>query len=165
MPLTMGWRGQSMVIGRRTLPGSRPEFVTEGGAVQAVGYGAYQRVQAETSSPGELVILLYDALLKNLGRALVGFDANESERVNDGLTRAQDITLELRSSLDPESALAEELTPLYDYLFRQLIHANTRKERGVVDEVIALVTPVRDAWVAAVRGGKRDASGSGASDD
>lgn len=127
-------------------------FATEGGVVQAVGYGAYQRVQAETSSPGELVVLLYDALLKNLRRALVGFEGNESERVNDGLTRAQDITLELRASLDPESELAEQLVPLYDYMFRQLIHANTRKERAAVDEVIGLVTPVRDAWATAVHG-------------
>ena len=120
--------------------------------MQAVGYGAYRRVQAETSSPGELVVLLYDALLKNLRRALAGFEANEAEQVNDGLTRAQDITLELRSGLDPESELAEQLVPLYDYMFRQLIHANTRKERAAVDEVVGLVTPVRDAWANVVRG-------------
>jgi flagellar secretion chaperone FliS len=127
-------------------------FAIEGGAVQAVGYGAYQRIQAETSSPGELVVLLYDALLKNLSRALAGFDANESERVNDGLTRAQAITLELRASLDPASELAEQLVPLYDYMFRQLIHANTRKDRSAVDEVIGLVVPVRDAWANVVHG-------------
>ena len=132
--------------------------------MQAVGYGAYQRVQAETSSPGELVVLLYDALLKNLRRALAGFDANESERVNDGLTRAQDITLELRASLNPESELAEQLVPLYDYMFRQLIHANTRKERAAVDEVIGLVTPVRDAWANVVHG-ERPALESEASGD
>ena len=132
--------------------------------MQAVGYGAYQRMQAETSSPGELVVLLYDALLKNLRRALAGFDANESERVNDGLTRAQEITLELRTSLNPESELAEQLAPLYDYMFRQLIHANTRKERAVVDEVIGLVTPVRDAWANVVHG-EQPARGNEASGD
>jgi flagellar protein FliS len=134
------------------VPGTGPAFVTEGGAVQAVGYGAYRKVQAETSSPAELVVLLYDALLKNLYRALAGFDAHESDRVNDGLTLAQDITLELRASLDPNSDLAEQLAPLYDYLFRQLINANTRKERAVVDEVINLVTPVRNAWASVIRG-------------
>jgi len=71
--------------------------------VQAVGYGAYQKVQAETSSPGELVVLLYDALLKNLRRAVAALEAGESERVNEALTRAQDITLELRAGLDADA--------------------------------------------------------------
>lgn len=132
--------------------------------MQAVGYGAYQRVQAETSSPGERVVLLYDALLKNLRRALAGFDAAEAERVNDGLTRAQDITLELRASLDPESELAAQLAPLYDYMVRQLIHANVRKERGAVDEVVQLVMPVRDAWATVVHG-QQPMSGNEASGD
>ena len=142
----------------------RSGFATEGGAVRAVGYGAYQRIQAETSSPGELVVLLYDALLKNLNRAVAGFDANESERVNDGLTRAQDITLELRASLDPNSELAEQLAPLYEYMFRQLIGANTRKERAGVDEVIGLVRPVCDAWANVVHG-EQPSRGSEASGD
>ena len=127
-----------------------------------MGYGAYQRVQAETSAPGELVVLLYDALLKNLRRALVGLEADAPEQVNDGLTRAQDITLELRSSLDPQSDLAEQLVPLYDYMFRQLIHANTRKESAAVEEVVSLVLPVRDAWASAVHGAQ-PASGNEAS--
>lgn len=132
--------------------------------MQVVGYGAYQRVQAETSAPGELVVLLYDALLKNLRRALAGLEENEPERVNDGLTRAQDITLELRATLDPESDLAEQLVPLYDYMFRQLIYANTRKERAAVEEVVGLVIPVRDAWASAVHGAQ-PARGNEASSD
>jgi len=146
------------------VPATGPASATKGGSVQAVGYGAYRKVQAETSSPGELVVLLYDALLKNLRRALAGFDSNESERVNDGLTRAQDITLELLASLDPDSELAEQLAPLYDYMFRQLIHANTRKERAAVDEVVNLVTPVRNAWATVVRGERVSTEGEAAGD-
>jgi len=120
--------------------------------VQAVGYGAYQRVQAETSSPGELIILLYDALLKNLRRGIVALEGGESEQVNDALNRAQEITLELRTSLDPNTELAEQLSPLYTYMFRSLLLANVNKDATLVRELETMVTPMRDAWVFAVRG-------------
>lgn len=120
--------------------------------MQAVGYGAYQRVQAETSSPGEVIVLLYNALLKNLHRALDALDQDDGAKVNEALTRAQDITLELRTSLDAEAELAEQLLPLYTYLFRSLVMANLNKDAELIRELEALITPMRDAWTFAVQG-------------
>ncbi len=120
--------------------------------MQAVGYGAYQRVQAETSSPGEVVVLFYDALLKNFRRAQDALASGESEKVNEALTRAQDITLELLASLDAESEIAEQLAPLYNYVFRTLVLANLNKDAEAISELQALITPMRDAWAFAVRG-------------
>ena len=126
--------------------------------MQAVGYGAYQKVQAETSSPGELVVLLYDALLKNLRRAVAALEAGESERVNEALTRAQDITLELRAGLDADAELAQELSP---FLFRSLVEANVTKDAGLVLKLHEIIAPMRDAWVFAVRGGTPSTGVSG----
>lgn len=120
--------------------------------MQAVGYGAYQRVQVETSSPGEVLILLYDALLKNLRRSIVALEGGDSALANEALTRAQDITLELRTSLDPRTELAEQLSPLYSYVFRTLILANVNKDPELVRELEQMITPMRDAWMFAVRG-------------
>lgn len=133
----------------------------QGGYVQAVGYGAYQKVQAETSSPGELVVLLYDALLKNLRRAVAALEAGESERVNEALTRAQDITLELRAGLDADAELAQELSPLYTFLFRSLVEANVTKDAALVLKLHEIIAPMRDAWVFAVRGETPSTGASG----
>ena len=120
--------------------------------MQAVGYGAYQRVQAETSPPGELIVLLYDALLKNLRRGLAAIEAGEPEAVNQALTRAQDITLELRTSLNAETELAAQLLPLYNYVFSSLVLANVNKDAALIRELETMITPMRDAWAFAVRG-------------
>lgn len=120
--------------------------------MQAVGYGAYQRVQAETSSPGEVIVLLYNALLKNLHRALDAMESGDGAKVSEALTRAQDITLELRTSLDAEAELAEQLLPLYTYVFRSLVAANLNKDADLIRELETLITPMRDAWTFAVRG-------------
>jgi flagellar protein FliS len=120
--------------------------------VQTAGYGAYQRVQAETSSPGEVIVLLYDALLKNLRRGIAAIEAGEPDRVNEALTRAQDIVLELHTSLDASAEIAEQLSPLYAYVFRNLVAANVNKDARTVRELETMIAPMRDAWVVAVRG-------------
>lgn len=120
--------------------------------MQAVGYGAYQRMQAETSAPGEVIVLLYDALLKNLRRATDALDQAQPDLVNEALTRAQDITLELRSSLDSGAEIADELLPLYTHIFLALVDANVNKSLDEIRRIEALVRPIRDAWVFAVRG-------------
>jgi flagellin-specific chaperone FliS len=95
--------------------------------VQTAGYGAYQRVQAETSSPGEVIVLLYDALLKNLRRGIAAIEAGEPD-------------------------IAEQLSPLYAYVFRNLVAANVNKDARTVRELETMIAPMRDAWVVAVRG-------------
>ena len=38
------------------------------------GYHTYQRIQAETATPGQLIALLYDAMLRSLARAEGGLE-------------------------------------------------------------------------------------------
>lgn len=124
-----------------------------GGGLRA-GTGSW-RVSASagrTSSPGEVIVLLYDALLKNLRRAAAAIEAGDSELVNEAHTRAQDITLELRASLDTDAEIAQQLSPLYTYTFRRLVWANVTKNAEIIRELETLITPMRDAWVFAVRG-------------
>jgi flagellar protein FliS len=122
------------------------------GDLQAVGYGAYQRIQAETSSPAELILLLYDALLKDLNQARARLIAHDHETANRALIRAQEIILELISSLDLSAGeIAQQLAPLYHYEHQRLLDANVQKDPEAVSEVIGLVTPLRDAWVQAIQ--------------
>lgn len=112
---------------------------------------AYRRVQTETASPGQLIAMLYDALLRNLGKVESGLEARDLEAAHEPLMRAQDIVLELISSLDMEAdgdagALARQLAPLYEYLYHRLLDASLNKDVDAVREVSGLVSPMRDAW-------------------
>lgn len=119
---------------------------------QSAAYGAYQRIQTETSSTGELVVMLYGALVNDLQRAEDGLQSGDVEGAHAALVRAQDIVMELIASLDMDSGeLAQELSILYEYLYRRLVQANMEKDGQVVHEVASLVSPLRDAWQAAVR--------------
>ena len=116
------------------------------------GYGAYQKVQAETSSPADLIALLYGALQNDLQRAEAGLEAGDYALVNARLTRAQAIVLELLSSLDfSQGELPKQLSAIYEYVYQRLVHANVAKDIGAVREAAALVQPIAEAWIVATR--------------
>lgn len=120
--------------------------------MQAVGYGAYRRIQTETSSPAELILLLYDALLNDLKHAEERLKQREFDTAHTALVRAQEIVLELIASLDMDAGdIARQLAPLYEYQYQRLLEANMQKDAQPVAEVIRLVTPLREAWINAVR--------------
>lgn len=115
----------------------------------------YRRMQTATASPGELIALLYDALLRNLSRAEGGLGSHDLEEAHAALLRAQDIVLELISSLDTGAegdagAIARQLGPLYEYMYRRLLDASVHKDAEPLAEVRRLVEPVREAWSVAL---------------
>jgi flagellar protein FliS len=118
----------------------------------AVGYGVYRRIQTETSSPGELILMLYDALLNDLQHAESDLTQHHWEPAHTSLVRAQEIVLELIASLDMDAGeIARQLAPLYEYQYQRLLEANVQKNPKPVTEVIGLVRPLREAWMNAVR--------------
>ncbi len=117
--------------------------------------GAYLRIQTETASPGQLVVMLYDALLHSLTRAEEAIARAEVEDANASLLRAQDVVLELIASLnldadDEAGAMARRIVPLYEYLYRRTLDASLRKDAAPLREAVRLVTPLRAAWQSAL---------------
>ncbi|MCK9486269.1 MAG: flagellar export chaperone FliS [Dehalococcoidia bacterium] len=111
----------------------------------------YRRMQTATATPGELISLLYDALVRNLSRAETGLEARDLEQAHAALLKAQDIVLELISSLDTGAEgdpgqMARQIAPLYEYMYHRLLDASLHKDVEPVAEVRRLVQPVRDAW-------------------
>lgn len=116
--------------------------------MQQSGYGTYLRVQTETSSPAQLIVLLYDALLANLQRAEASLAAESNEDAHGTLVRSQEIILELMASLDPSvGEMAERLGAIYDYAYHQLVRANLEKDGAYAVEVRELIRPIRDSFV------------------
>lgn len=112
------------------------------------GARTYQRIQAETASPAELILRLYDALMRDLTRADRALQLNAPlEEAHAPLVHAQDIMIELLASLDMSAGdLAQQLADLYQYMYQRLVHANVQKDGAAVQEVRRLLLPIREAW-------------------
>ena len=122
-----------------------------GSSLSAASRGAmaYQKVEAQSRSPLELVVMLYDGAIRFLGEALEA-DARRDHRARaTAVSKALAIVDELRSTLNIEegSVLALELERLYDYMFGRLLEVTMKKDMSALEEVRQLLVTVREGWV------------------
>ncbi|MEW5981035.1 MAG: flagellar export chaperone FliS [Acidobacteriota bacterium] len=108
----------------------------------------YRRTEIQCGTPLELVVRLYDAMLCEVARASAAMRAGDMRAKRDALSRSLAILGELQSSLDLRQGreIAVSLDSLYTYAMARLTEANVRRDAGALDEVHALLVPLRDAW-------------------
>jgi flagellar protein FliS len=100
-----------------------------------------------TASPARLLVMLYDRLVLDLAQAEDALHASDRETAADKLLHAQDIVLELRTSLRLDVwEGAAGLAQLYGFLITEMIKANVQQDPAVAASCRAIVEPLRDAW-------------------
>jgi len=122
---------------------------------------SYRQIATQTAPPGQLVLMLFDGVIRSLDRALLGFNcadiAERNTTIHNNLQHAIDIIRELNNSLDMEvgGQLADTLRNLYGYFERQLLASNRNKTRKGIEEVLPMVRELRDAWFKMLNGETR----------
>lgn len=100
-----------------------------------------------TASPGRLVTMLYDRLVRDLVTAEAALAAVDLEGANNNLIHAQEIVWELAAGLDPTKwSGGPALAALYQFMLAELLDANVKKDADKVVSVRGLVEPLADAW-------------------
>jgi flagellar protein FliS len=108
----------------------------------------YRGVQLQTSSPAQLVVMLYDGILRFVTEAHVALEAGDRARMGDRIGRAIAIIDELTATLDHKYApeLADNLTALYGFSKRRLYDANIKLDAAALADVKTAIVPLRDAF-------------------
>ena len=119
---------------------------------------SYRKAQIGTASPGQRVVLMYDALLKELKKAKHGIvnidnDIANIEHANNAITLSQKIILELKLALDMDQGgeLADNLSNLYEFWNDQLSECNLKKDGKMLTPIIDMVRELRDTWKEAAK--------------
>jgi flagellar secretion chaperone FliS len=113
---------------------------------------SYTQIATKTAPPGVLILMLFDKALGSLQTALTGFEYQDprqrNETIHNNIRRALDIIRFLKGSLDMQAGgeLALALRKLYFYFEDRLVRSNLKKRRDGVDEVIAHLEGLRNAW-------------------
>ena len=108
---------------------------------------AYLDASVATASPARLLVMLFDRLVLDVQRGLEAQRSGDFEATHKHLTHAQDIVMELQSSLRADEFRGgHDLAALYGFLHRQLVMANIRKDPAIIDDVLAMVTGLSEAW-------------------
>jgi flagellar secretion chaperone FliS len=100
-----------------------------------------------TASPQRLLVMLYDRLALDLERGQTALMAGDRAAASEQLQHAQEIVLELRSSLDVDVwEGGPRLAALYTWLLSELIAANVKGDLRRVNDCRKIVEPLRNAW-------------------
>src|SRR5215212_8826229 len=111
----------------------------------------YEEMQVQTT-PGRLVVMLYDGALRFLHMGLEALRRGERELMGLNVGKAQKILCELISTLDMDTGEpAGGLLSIYRYCVERLLRANAEDRGDYIEEVVRLLTPLRDAWDQAER--------------
>ncbi len=70
------------------------------------------------------------------------------ERIDGGISRCQDILIELINSLQPQHSpeLCQQLSSLYRFMYTRLIVADGERSPAIVEEVLRLLRYERETW-------------------
>jgi flagellar protein FliS len=119
----------------------------------------YSQVRMTTASPGELLLALYDGLFRFLSGAKICFERKEGGRARELLSKSYAILSELYIALDHSLApeLCANLEGVYGFCMDRVLLATRRGTVEPLDEVIRVLTPLREAWQIAVPQAMREA--------
>lgn len=109
---------------------------------------AYLATQVETTSQGELLLMLYEAAIKFLKRAKMEIDNKDYAKKGIYISKAMAIIHELAESLNKEKGgdITPKLSQLYMFCTSHLIKANIRLDNKMIDEVIKILDGLRSAY-------------------
>ena len=111
-------------------------------------YQRYRAVKIQTASPAQIMLMLYDGAIRFAKIAKKKIEDDDLSAKGTYIGKVQAIISELMSSLDFSIApeLCTQLEQLYIYIMEQLTEANLSVGVAPLDEVIGLLTPLREEW-------------------
>mgnify|MGYP002508752032 FL=1 len=112
---------------------------------------AYQKNAIMTASPAELTLMLYDGAIKFCNIALTAIEKNDVQRAHENIKKAEAIITELRASLDRKYPVWEDFERVYEYIYKNLVEANIRKDAGALEEALGRIREMRDTWKEVMR--------------
>ena len=112
----------------------------------------YREIQNQTASRERLMVMLLQAALKHLRS---GADALETGREREAyvpLTKANDIVVELHSTLDRSRApeLCDRLAEVYRFVSFRALRAITSRDPAPAREALKALEPIADGFAGAV---------------
>jgi flagellar protein FliS len=117
------------------------------------GLGAYKKTSVQTASKEQVLLMLYQAAIKNCKKAIEAIEAKQVAKKGEFIGKLQDIIIELNNSLDHEvgGEISKELSSLYDYMIYSSTQANIKIDKEPLLGVLNVLDTLYDGWASAVK--------------
>src|SRR5579863_1177785 len=124
----------------------------------------YREHALEGASAVDLVVALYDGILRFLYAAGEAVDRGDTEGRRAAVKRALDIIIHLQARLrmDVGGRPAQALSEFYASIFAQILQASQSASRPRFEHAVGCVRNVRDAWREVAKDPSANAGAAGA---
>ena len=113
------------------------------------GYQQYKQQSVNSMTPGELLLLLYDELVKRATMASIALDKEDFPTFEAAVQRCIDIVNYLDETLDRKYPISHDLSRLYEYFTYQLGRIKIGRNKKELEQLRPMLAEMRDTFHAA----------------
>lgn len=126
--------------------------------MDARGYQQYKQQSINSMTPGELLLMLYDELVKRSTLASIALEKQDWPTFDTAMERCTDIVNCLDETLDHQYPISRDLSRMYDYFTYELGRIKLGRNKKELDRLRPMLADMRDAFRAAEKnsGGSRE---------
>ena len=110
------------------------------------GYQQYKQQSINSMTPGELLLLLYDELVKRSTLASLALDKQDWPVFEAALDRCTDIVNYLDETLDHQYPISQDLARMYDYFTYEMGRIKVGRNKAELDRLRPMLADMRDAF-------------------
>ena len=110
------------------------------------GYQRYREESLNTMTQGELLLLLYDELVKRLKLAGLELDRERYQGFESAVDWSIEIIRYLSKTLDRKYPISANLDRLYEYFCYELSRVKVGRNKTELERVTGMVAELRDSF-------------------
>ena len=110
------------------------------------GYQQYKQQSVGSMTSGELLLLLYDELVKRATMASIALDKGEFPAFEAAVERCIDIVNYLDETLDRQYPISQDLGRMYEYFTYQLGLIKIGRNKQELEKLRPMLAEMRDAF-------------------
>ena len=117
--------------------------------MDARGYQQYKQQSINSMTPGELLLMLYDELVKRSTLASMALEKENWPQFEEAMDRCIDIVNYLGETLDREYPISRDLSRMYDYFTYEMGRIKTGRNKKELARLRPMLVDMRDTFRAA----------------
>ncbi len=112
-------------------------------------YEQYKINSINTMTKGELLLMIFDELIKKLNYSIVLIENKDFDQSKIYLDKSKKIINYLIATLDEQYEITSNLRELYMFFIKELIKAAGYNDHKYINEIMPMIKDLRDTWAEA----------------